>query len=119
MKAKLKRLYSPDVDLPTYHPEEPEKFGFLLQAMIGPEEEEGEDSFGIIVCSVKWFQDHYSEEIPLFGFHFLFVSEYDISEISKKVEKYCEACSGENWLEIAQKLSKIGKWEFEDYNFQT
>lgn len=42
MRAKLKRLHSPDIyDLRAFIPEEPDKFGFLLQAMIGPEGLEG------------------------------------------------------------------------------
>jgi hypothetical protein len=37
MQAALKRLLSPDIaDLQTHVPEDDEKFGFLLQVMVGP-----------------------------------------------------------------------------------
>lgn len=44
MNAKLKRLHSPDIyNLENYHPESPDSFCFLLQAMIGPADEDGEE----------------------------------------------------------------------------
>lgn len=44
MNAELKRVHSPDIlDLENYKPENPTKFSFLLQAMVGPEGNEGEE----------------------------------------------------------------------------
>lgn len=119
MKAKLKRLHSPDVDLNTFCPSEPHNFGFLLQAMIGPADQEGEESFDIQVCTPQWLKSKHSQSDLVFGYHFLFVFEYDLKRIEAKVDKYCERCVGDNWQEIANKLRCIGKWEFENYDTGT
>jgi hypothetical protein len=49
MKAKLRRLFSVDVDIPSYRPENPEFFGFFLQFFAGTENGKGDDAFGITV----------------------------------------------------------------------
>jgi hypothetical protein len=46
MKAELKRIHNPDIDnLSEYYPNDPENFSFLLQAIVGPLGEDGEESF--------------------------------------------------------------------------
>jgi hypothetical protein len=50
MQAELKRLHSPDViDLNAFRPNGP--FGFLLQAMVGPQGAEGDEAFDVVVCT--------------------------------------------------------------------
>lgn len=52
VQAVLKALNSPSIfDLPNYMPENENSFAFLLQAIIGPKDEEGEESFDIEVCT--------------------------------------------------------------------
>lgn len=119
MKAELKYLHSPDIDLYQYIPEESDNFGFLLQAMIGSEGKEGEDSFDIIVCTTKWFQSNYVERMPLLGYSFMFVSQFSLEEIEQAIQIFCKECTGETWIELASKLSKLGKWEFEGYKAYT
>ncbi|MGQ5487003.1 hypothetical protein FA893_08770 [Photobacterium damselae subsp. piscicida] len=51
MKAELKGIHSPEIDFNAFGPEESDNFSFLLQAMIGLEGLEGEESFGIQVCA--------------------------------------------------------------------
>ena len=115
MKAELKGIHSPDIDVDSFWPEESDNFGFLLQAMIGPAGQEGEESFGIQVCTPKWITSRYAETDVLFGEHMLIVFEYDIHRIKTFLAKYCERCVGDDWQDIASKLSKIGQWEFADY----
>ena len=58
MKAELKRIHSPDADLDVYYPEDPENFSLFLQLMIGPEGEDSEESFDILICTPKWILDN-------------------------------------------------------------
>jgi len=115
MRAVLKGLHSPDIyDLKTYSPNEPDNFGFLLQAMIGPAGQEGEESFDIVVCTPEWLKWNHTTEVVL-GRHHLIVFEYNYERLTGYIAAYAEECTGESWQEIAQLLGRLGKWEFEDY----
>lgn len=43
------------------------------------------------------------------------VRKYDLDEITKTITDYIDQCEGDDWMEIAQKLSRVFAWEFEDY----
>lgn len=116
MNAELKRVHSPDIDdLENYRPENLEKFSFLLEAMVGPEGKEGEESFDIEVCTPKWLEETYGLEDVVIGRHHLIVREYNYERIMRAIKDYLQLCSGENWNEVAEKVARLGKWEFEDY----
>lgn len=116
MKAKLKRVHSPEIDdLQNYQPRNPESFGFLLQAMIGPEDTDGEESFDIEVCTPKWIEDTYNLSDVVIGRHHLIVREYDYDRIIGAIRHFLLDCSGQSWNEVANKVARLGKWEFEDY----
>lgn len=116
MYAELKWLHCPDIyDLERYQPEDPEKFAFLLQAMVGPKGEEGEESFDIEVCTPRWLEETYSMDEIIVGRHYLIVREYNYPRIVAAIKKFLQSCSGENWNAVGEKVSRLGKWEFEDY----
>ena len=116
MRAKLKRLHSPDVsDLESFRPSDAEDFCVLIQAMFGPENSEGEESFDFLLCTPQWLVRKMKEEAVLPGRHYLFIKQYDINAVKKYLVGYVGQCEGDTWNEIAQKLARIGKWEFEDY----
>ena len=116
MYAELKWIHSPDIDdFSSYYPENPDSFAFLLQAMIGIKGEDGEDTFDIEVCTPEWLKSNYSKDEVLIVRHMMIVFEYDFERIKQRIKKYCDGTSGKTWEEIAEKLSRIGHWEFEDY----
>jgi len=116
MKAVLKRLHSPDIDsLPDFKPSDPDSFCFLLQLMVGPEFEDGEESFDIQVCTPKWILENHRREDVIIGRHYLLVMEYNYERIQQIISTFCSTCHGATWEEIAEKLGRLGKWEFEDY----
>ena len=117
MTAELKRLHSPAVhELKAYVPDIADNFAFLLQAMIAPQGGDGEEAFDILVCTPKWLTDHHHRGDIVPGRHHLIVFEYNYPNLKNMISKYCAACSGETWNEIAGKLSGLGRWEFEDYH---
>jgi hypothetical protein len=115
MKPVLRRLHSPDVhDLVRFAPTDPSDFGFLLQIFAGPEGEEGEESFDVVVCSPGWISRQL-EAGPLSGRHHLFVAVYDHEKLLAFVRTVLDQCEGETWRDVAQAVGRFAKWEFEDY----
>jgi hypothetical protein len=113
VKVELRRLHSPDVrSLEEFVPTGP--FGILIQAMVGPLGAPGEESFEIMVCTPDWFAEQMQDRI-VSGRHYLFVSAYSYEEICNYLLTFCASCDGDSWQEAAQKLGRLGKWEFEDY----
>ena len=116
MKAEIKWIHSPDVEeLSNYFPEDPENFCLFLQLMVGPAGQEGEESFNIEICTPKWLAEHYKKEDMVLGRHRLIVFEYNYKRFSAYLEKIVGNCWGDNWKEVAEKVARIGHWEFEDY----
>lgn len=87
MNAKLKRLHSPDIyNLENYQPECAGSFCFLLQAMIGPEAEEGEESYDIEVCTPAWIEENLGLDKALVGHHYLIGRDYNYQKIALFIE---------------------------------
>jgi len=116
VRGKLKGLHSADVfNLETWSPGD-EPFGFQLDAMIGPAESEGEESFGMTVCTPEWFaKKQMSGQTIRSGEHTLFLTKYDYRALWNFIERAAQRSEGEDWSEIAAKLSWLGHWEFADY----
>jgi Immunity protein 8 len=116
MMAELKRLHSPDVvELSNWTPESKD-FAILLQIVVGPAGSPGEESFDVTLCSSAWVTRQVAEAKILEGRHLLIVAEYNYSLISDYISGYVSSCEGRTWQEIASKLSRLGRWEFEDYS---
>lgn len=115
MRAILKRLYSPDVDIEKFIPENERFFGFLMQAMIGPQDSGGEESFDFLVCTPGWLEARSASEPCVFGRGLILVFRYDLNFIKKMVEQLCLSTSADSWNRIANQIDKYADWEFSDY----
>ena len=113
--AKLKRLISIEVDLETYWPDDLECFGLWLDAEIGLSDTAGADIFRIFICTPDWLKKRLPSEKIMLGRYLMIVSEYDLDAIIIFINQYIEKCDGEDWVSIANKLSRVWQWEFEDY----
>lgn len=116
MKAELKRIHSPDIfNLENFHPDEEDVFGILLQLMVSPENSDGEESFDVLLCTPQWLMQCAQKSDVIFGRHYLIVFEYNYQRIYNQLKDYVESIEGDTWEEIALRIGRIGKWEFEDY----
>lgn len=113
MKAELKRLHSPDVlELVSYHPTEP--FGILVQMMIGPMGEQGEEAFDIFVCSPDWTEKTITSS-NLIDKHTMVMETFSYEAFYKLINDFCQSQTADSWSNLVAKISRIGKWEFADY----
>lgn len=111
MKPVLRHLHSPDVqDLQSFVP--PPTFSILVQLIVGPSDGPGEESFDVLLCSPQWLAER---EKPTVGCHHLIVPKYDYDVLLAFLDEYLEGCEGRNWDEVAAKVGRLGKWEFEGY----
>ena len=114
---ELRRLHSPDAeDLRSPGLEDSENFCLLVQALVGPRGERGEEGFSLLVCTPRWLADYLRDNKPLFARHYLFVDHYNYDAIRDRIDELCRTTSGHNWTEAAERLARYGYWEFEDYH---
>lgn len=119
MRAQLKSLHSPDVDLESFVPEDSKNFGFLLQAMIGPEGEDKSESFDIQVCTPGWLLERKERNVipdVILGLHQVIVFSFDLQKITGALDHYCRNCVADDWAGLTAKLKCLGAWEFEGYH---
>jgi hypothetical protein len=83
--------------------------------MIGERDKKGEESFDITVCTPQWLLKNSKKDSIIYGRHYLIVFEYNFQKIVEELTLLVNSVEGENWSEIGESLSRIGKWEFEDY----
>lgn len=117
MNIELKELRSLELedDLVNYWPEDPSNFGCWVRAMIGPSDQRGAESFDILVCTPTWLQNELSTNKVLSGKGMFIIGEYDYDEIVIYLKTQIASCHDNDWSKAAVKLSRIGFWEYEDY----
>jgi len=115
MLAELKRLHSPDVlDLRSWLPASDE-FAILVQILAAPQGSPGEESFDVTVCSTAWIAQRAREERIIDGRHHLVVDHFDYDRLYQYISGYVSSCEGPTWQDVALRLGRLGRWEFEDY----
>lgn len=115
MRAEIRHLLTPDIDPDSYVPDDPERFAFLVQMLAGPLGEPGEESFQFTVCTPGWLHEQVQRDGPVNGRHHVIVDAFDWQALQTYFHRLVGGCWGADWSEVAQKLSRYGFWEFEDY----
>ncbi|MGW6933942.1 Imm8 family immunity protein [Lentzea sp. NPDC054927] len=114
MRAVVRHFISPDVDMEDFRPDDPDDFSFLLQALVGPADSEGEESVEFNVCTLASLTSTVSTQRVLFGRSLVIVGTSKISEILEAVRAAIERVEGTSWAEVAERLTRLGYYEFED-----
>jgi len=113
MRAAVRSFHSPDADLDSL-PRGPVST-ILIQMMIGPAGAPGEESFDVVVCSADALARKASEVGPVIGRHYLIIESWDPELVLGFLRRSVEALDEPTWVALAEKISRIGRWEFEDY----
>ena len=115
MRARILHFESLDVDLRTYVPRDASDDGVWLRMFVGPTDGPGEESFDVLVCTPAWLQRVAAEQGPQIGRHHLIVSKMDMSLVEEFLRGRVEQLDEPAWEGLAEKIGRIGSWEFEDY----
>ena len=114
MKAEIRSYSRTDnEDLSSYEPGEGQVFGFTLLFEIGAKGHEGTDFFEVDVASSGYLERF--KPSPSFLRHTILATDYNIPAVVALVRKYVEALEEESWEKLAYKISRVVRWEFEDY----
>lgn len=114
MQAELRSLFSTDVDdLASYAPGE--TFCLTLRALVGPVDLPGEESFDFELCSPAWLAAEVEREHLVSGRFHLFMVRFDFAAVERYIARRIAQATGTDWPEIATKLARWSRWEFEDY----
>ena len=97
-------------------PSDGDEFGVVVTAYLGPADGEGADLFELKVCTPGWLAETVATPQG-FAFlrHHLVVERWDEGLVERAVRDLCVRNEGDDWKEVATKLSRYAYWEFEDY----
>ncbi|MFI9406433.1 Imm8 family immunity protein [Nocardia sp. NPDC052316] len=112
MKAELKRIHSPDVDLdkgpvPTD--------SLFVQLMIGPVDGPGEESFDLMMCTPGAQDMVVDPSDPDSSRYLLVLERIDPALLERYVEDFLRNIEQPTWRELALQIGQFAKWEFHDY----
>ena len=116
MRAAARSLcLEPD---PRSLPEDPAEFAFLATLSVGPSDGPGEETFGVEVCTPEWLARRCGTEPFVDARHTIVttIAAYSEAGLRSYLTRRVEQANGETWQEVAEKLARLGQWEFEDYS---
>jgi hypothetical protein len=115
MKAQVRHVLGPDgLDLATYRSTDPDHFCVGVRLIAGPAGASGEESFDFEVCTASALEEKLGGDPRLLR-HVVLIRRFDPDAIIRFVEAHVRSCEGDTWPVLAEKLGRLGHWEFEDY----
>jgi Immunity protein 8 len=116
MRAVLRRLHSPDADpLSEFAPHDPEAFSILVQALVGPSDGEGEESFDFLVCTPRWLAAQEFEKGFVWPRSHLLLQRWDYTVVERAIGDVIVHAEGPDWPSVAAQIGRYGGWELEGY----
>lgn len=86
-----------------------------VQLVVGPASGPGEETFDLTVCDVAHLGARVDSEAVIDGRHVHVVEDFDWSSLRCHFSERVSRCEGDDWTEVARKVGRLGRWEFEDY----
>lgn len=87
----------------------------LLEIHVGPQGESGEERFQLTVCTPSALTEQLRHRSFLIGRHWLFVAELHPDQVTEWLGDRIAVMEAPTWGELAEKIGRIGEWEFEDH----
>jgi len=97
--------------------DDPTDFAFLARLYVGPSDGPGEESFDVQVCSPEWLEVRCANEHFVDGRHTVVTTldAYSEAGLRSFLTRRVENVSGATWQDVAERVARLGLWEFEDY----
>ena len=111
-RLELKTMFSSDLDLRTWRPEDPQCFSFWLQLDIGQEGGPGADIFQAVVVTPEALKRDESIGPARHRVPIVLVS-YDYDHLKDAVESTIATCNRLTWDESVDALRERFMWEYE------
>ncbi|MGX7678693.1 Imm8 family immunity protein [Jatrophihabitans sp. DSM 45814] len=73
------------------------------------------ETFQVTVCTPDGLAALVERDSVVIGRHFLFAAAIQVDQIEEFVRDRLRRLDGDSWTELAEKIARIGYWEFEDY----
>lgn len=70
--------------------------------------------FEVLVCTPRWLDRRVRGGGPLIGRHHLVIERWDAARIQLCLTAAVESEDAPTWSDLATRVGRIGKWEFED-----
>ena len=117
MRAELKNLdLDPD---PATLPGDPAEFALLARMYVGPADGPGEESYDLTVCTPEWLAKMCRNAGGIYNpRHHVVVTfdDFDTHALHAWLAAQVRDVQADTWAEVAQRVSRLGYWEFEDYD---
>lgn len=83
---------------------------------VGPADDPGEESFDITVCSPEWLARAADGSFYDARHHVVVNPDaFDRNALRSWLARRVESVQADSWREVAERLGRLGHWEFEDY----
>jgi hypothetical protein len=116
MKPIVKMIVSYDLPDATSLPADPEHCRVGIVAGIGLEGDDAQDDFRFQFCTLKYVASKVRNSRYFCDRGLVVVEGFSWEIVELTLASICDQIEGQSWDEIAKELSKIGEWEFEDYD---
>jgi len=117
MRAVVRSVRFPDLE--SGRQVIPENARELVAVLVGPSDGSGEESFCLTAWTPAALVEVLADQPILLGRHWLFLRELSPGVVGKFLRRRIEQIEGTTWSEVAQKVGRLGLWEFEDYRPRT
>lgn len=115
MRASTRSIFSSDIDDTASWSPDSEEWALRVHVVAGPADGPGEESFDLAICSGEWLAEQARRDGIFDPRHHLVVDGFKWPELYAYLQRRVEQCHGDKWEDVAQQLSRLGRWEFEDY----
>jgi hypothetical protein len=113
MRAEVTSFEWPDLERSDQSPPEVRTTSLVFVAR--PIGGQGGETFQLMVCTPDGLTDLLPRDGAVIGRHFLFVPVVITDQVEAVIRDRLRRLDGDSWTALAEKIGRIGYWEFEDY----